>query len=168
MDNNQFNWDGIDRRAEREDRRQQQIYPPQHNQDFMNMFQQMMMMQQQQLAMSQKQNSVKQEDAGITKSTLTLEQLGKSIPFIIGLAGVLISAWYNMTGEIDRQKTSFEQFKVQIQKDIETVQSNVKELKMSNEQLKLENKKTNDEISSRINELDTTVTQIYQKLSSPK
>lgn len=166
MENNQYTWDGIDRRGEGHDRRQQQIYPPPYNQDFMSMFQQMML--QQQMMMQQQKSHSKEEDSTITKSTLTLEQLGKSIPVIIGAVAVLVSAWYNMTGEIERQKNSFEQFKIQIQKDIESLQFSVKELKTANELLKVENKKATEDISTRINELDSTVTNIYQKLNSQK
>lgn len=150
-------WDGIDRRGTSEDRRQHQINP---NESAMNMMLQLLI-QQQMMQQPQKNN---RNDNEIIKSTLTVEQIFKSIPMIVGAAGVIIAGWYSLQTEVAKQKDNFSEFKVQIAKEISGLQESIKELKNYNDIVRIENKKISEDLNNKIQELDSTVMQMYQKV----
>lgn len=103
--------------------------------------------------------------ADITKTSLTLQQIG-TIAIVVG--SIIISgfsAWTALNKDLDAQKSSFVSFKESISKDVIGLEKTISEIKKANDDLKLENKKSFDVLESRIQDLDTTVTQIYQKVS---
>ena len=134
-------WDGIDRRND--DRRQFQ-YPPYG------------------LPYAYPNNQTGKND--IADTTLTLQQIGGIIVVLGSLVFSGFSAWNNLNKDIDSQKVSFEQFKTQVSKDITDIQASVIDIRRINEDIKLQNQKTYEALDRRIQDLDTSVTQMYQKV----
>lgn len=106
------------------------------------------------------------DSKNVAQTTLTLQQLS-AIVVVVGsvlLSG--FSAWSNLNKELDIQKNNLDQFKTQISKDVDDVQSNMKDLKRLNEDMRAQNQKTAEALEHRIQELDASLTQIYQKVSA--
>lgn len=148
-------WDGVDRRNQ--DRRYHQVppayyqYPPYTPPPPQQ---------------PQQSQSSQSDTKNVAQHTLTLQQLG-GILVVVGsviLSG--FSAWSNINKELDIQKNNFDQFKVQISRDVNDVQDNMKELKRITEDMRAQNQKTFDALAQRIQDLDTSLAQIYQKVSS--
>ncbi len=144
-------WDGIERRD----------YDRQYHQSQQQYYQQ-----QYSPVPQSAQQSVNVDTKNVAQTTLTLQQLGGIIVVVGSVLLSGFSAWSNLNRELDDQKITFDQFKVQISKDIDDVQQNVKELKKINEEMKVQTQKGNEALDHRIQDLDASVTQIYQKVSS--
>lgn len=143
-------WDGFERRDYDRQHYQPQYYQqPQYSPQY-----------------SPVQQSMPVDTKNVAQTTLTLQQLGGIIVVVGSVLLSGFSAWSNLNRELDDQKINFDQFKVQISKDVDDVQQTVKDLKKINEDMKLQNQKSNEALDHRIQDLDATVTQIYQKVSS--
>lgn len=156
-------WDGNDRRGS-QDRRDEfstgQTQP--------SYFEQIILQNLQQL--QQPQSTIFAPPApvvveNITQSTLTLQQIAG---IIIVLGSILVSGfsgWTALNKDLDNQKAAFSAFKDSIGKDVNGLEKNLIELRELNNEIKLDNKKTAESLEKRIQNLDQTVTQIYQKVS---
>lgn len=105
-------------------------------------------------------------EKNIAQTTLTLQQIGG---IIIVLGSVLVSgfsAWNNLNKEIDIQRNSLEQLKLQISKDISSIEKILIENKRDNTEIFARLQKNQESIDTRINEIDSTVMQIFQKINS--
>lgn len=142
-------WDGRERRRSDYDRRHFQELPPYYP-PYVHM-----------------QPPLQQPDQkNVAQNTLTLQQFGT---IVLVLGSVLFGGFNYVSGftrEIDTQKTNFEQFKSQIGKEIDDIQGSIKDLKRINDETKLQHQTAHDAIERRIQELDTSVTQLYQKISA--
>jgi len=106
-----------------------------------------------------------QEPKNVGSTTLTLQQFGG---IVIVLSSILLSGfstWNNLNRDLDLQKSTSEQFRAQITKDIDSISSDVKDLKNIQETIKNDNKLLADTLNKRIAELDASVTQLYQKVN---
>lgn len=132
-------WDGVDRRQAYDDRRDQnqgQFYQPQGT----------------------------PVDAKASTATLTLKEIGSIVVFVIGVAGTVFSAWNNLNRELDLQQNNFAQFKEHISKDVDGVVKTIDELKKNLEKINDVGIKNTTALDARIQELDASVAQLYQKL----
>jgi hypothetical protein len=102
----------------------------------------------------------------VTQTTLTLQQFGGIVVVLGSIALSGFSTWNNLNRELDIQKNGFEQFKVQITKDMDNAQESIKDLKRLQDTVKGENVVLTDNINKRIMELDATVSQLYQKVTA--
>ncbi len=140
-------WDGIDRRQM--ERRYHQVPPPMYY-------------------YPPQQPPPMQDSRNVAQATLTLQQIG-GIALVIG--SILFSgfsAWSNLNSALDIQQNNFDQFKGQIGRDLNNMQDNIKELKRISDEVRTQNKQTADSLEHRIQELDASLAQIYQKISSSK
>lgn len=106
------------------------------------------------------------DQKNVAQNTLTLQQFGT---IVLVLGSVLFGGFNYVSGftrEIDTQKTNFEQFKSQIGKEIDDIQGSIKDLKRVNDETKIQHQTAHDAIERRIQELDTSVSQLYQKISA--
>lgn len=150
-------WDGLERRNL--DRRYHELPPPPHYNYYHKVPQYQHPPQPPTPASSN-------GDKNAASATLTLQQIGGIIIVSGSLFVSGFSAWSNLNKELDIQKNNFDQFKIQIGKDVDDVQSTIKELKVINENMRLQNQKTSEALDRRIQDLDTSLTQIYQKVSA--
>jgi hypothetical protein len=102
----------------------------------------------------------------VTQATLTLKELGGLLIVLGSVLFSAFSAWNNINNDIDSQKNDFAQFKIQITKQIEDITISLKQITKLQEDSRKENQLSNEAMNSRIQELDTTISQIYQKVSS--
>ena len=152
---NQSNWDGqerrgVDRRGALDDQ------PTYFEQMIINHLQHQ----------GQAQPAAPKPPENITQSTLTLSQIGSIVMAVAGLIFGGFSAWNNLNRDIELEKNNFASFKESIVKDMDGLEKTLDELKKANNELKLDNKKSLEVIDRRIQDLDNTVSQIYQKVSS--
>lgn len=105
------------------------------------------------------------ETKNVGSTTLTLQQFGGIVVVLGSIILSGFSTWNNLNRDLDQQKTSAEQFKIQINKDIDGISSDVKDLKNLQELIKNDNKQLADSLNKRITELDASVTQLYQKVN---
>jgi indole-3-glycerol phosphate synthase len=95
-----------------------------------------------------------QKNTDISKSTLTMRDV---IAIVGGLGSLLIGCfivWNNLNNTISENQREFELFKNDISKTVQLDNKNLDELKV-----KLNN------IENNIKELDSTITQMYNKLN---
>ena len=133
-------WDGVDRRQAYDDRRDQnqgQPYQP---------------------------PATSPADTKASTATLTLKEIGSIVVFVIGVAGTVFSAWNNLNRELDLQQNNFAQFKEHISKDVDGVVKTIDELKKNLEKINDVGIKNTTALDARIQELDASVAQLYQKL----
>lgn len=145
-------WDGYDRRGA--DRRYHQVPPPYYQYPPQYMPPQ-----------TPQAPSIAPKD-NVAQHTLTLQQLGG---IVVVLGSVLVSgfsAWSNLNKELDIQRNNFDQFKTIISRDVDEVQSSMKELRRLTDEVKLQDQKTKEMLERRIQDLDTSLSQIYQKVSA--
>jgi hypothetical protein len=158
-------WDGVDRRNGNieSDRRQNRHsadmpsapywqYPPQYPQ-----IQPMIPSAPAQISTEASKN--------IANSSLTLSQLGGIVIVLGSIAVSLFSAWSGLNKEIDTQKNLLEQFKQQIGRDVSILEKNIQELKSINSSMQIDNKTREETLEKRIQDLDSTISQIYQKVN---
>ena len=106
------------------------------------------------------------DSKNVAQSTLTLTQIA-SILVVIG--SVIISgfsAWSNLNRELDLQKNNLETFKAQSNKDVDNIETSIKDLKKTIEDAKNQTQKSNEMLEQRIQSLDASVSQIYQKVTT--
>jgi hypothetical protein len=102
------------------------------------------------------------------QSTLTVTQMAG---IIVVIGSVIVSGfgtWSNMNRDIDLQKNNLETFKNQNNKDLDTIESNIKDIKKSIEENKAQTQKYNEQLDQRITALDATISQLYQKVVNAK
>lgn len=159
-ESNNQGWDGIERRGMNNDRRQVQMPPPWYRQDYYPE------VPYDYYPPIPPRVSVKEstDNKNITQSTLTLSQIGGIAIVIVSIFGSGINIWASMNKQIDEQKNSLENFKQQITKDLNNMDNGLTELKKINQSMHVENKQTFEQLEKRIQELDATMTQIYQKM----
>ncbi|PPD52540.1 MAG: hypothetical protein CTY12_06255 [Methylotenera sp.] len=142
-------WDGRERRRSESDRRLYQELPPYYPQYY-----------------QAPPPPPATDQKNVALSTLTLQQFGT---IVLVLGSVLFGGFNyvsNLTREIDTQRTNFEQFKSQIGKEIDNIQGSVKDLKRITDETKIHQQTSQDAIERRIQDLDTSVNQLYQKVSA--
>lgn len=150
-------WDGHERRRSEYDRRHYPDYPPYFPPFYP------------QPAVSQPvvPPTVPPTDPkNVALNTMTLQQFG-TVALVLG--SVFFGGFNyisNVTREVDTQKTNFEQFKSQMSKEIDDIQGSIKELKRIHDETKIQHQTAHDAIERRIQDLDTSVTQLYQKVSA--
>lgn len=158
-------WDGNDRRTY-DDRRNPNAQPPQPS-----YFEQMILQHLEEQAMNNQVSSQQIQQStpkffdNIAQGSLTLTQIGG---ILIVLGSLLFSGfgvWSSLNKEIDTQKSTFVIFKDSISKDIDSLNRSVADLKHFNEDLKSQNQKSFDGLDRRIQDLDASISQIYQKVS---
>lgn len=140
-------WDGVDRRGQ-DDRRNQQACPPYYQQYYTPPIQ-------------QPSNDVK----NVAQTTLTLQQIATIIVVLGSLLFSGFNIWTNLNRDIDLQRSTFSQFKEYTQKDMDTINANIKDLQNSIRSIKENDEKYNDAMNQRIQELDNSFTQLYSKVN---
>ena len=100
------------------------------------------------------------------QSTLTLQQIGSATLVIIAFVFSVASVWNSLSRDLDLQKNNFEQFKVQTLKDFSNIDVAIKELKKINEDTKAQTLHATETLDRRLQDLDSTVAQIYQRVST--
>lgn len=159
-------WDGIDRRSgggegDRRQNRHSMDMPPPYWQ-YPPQYHQMQPMIQPTPPITNNAEASK----NIANSSLTLSQLGGIVIVLGSISVSLFSAWAGLNKEIDTQKNLLEQFKQQIAKDVSILEKSINELKTINSTMHNDDKNRIENLDKRIQELDSTVSQIYQKVSS--
>lgn len=102
----------------------------------------------------------------MAQTTLTLTQIA-SILVVVGSVIVSgFSAWSNINRELDLQKNNLETFKTQNTKDVDNIESSIRDLKKTIEESKIQTQKSNEQLDQRIQNLDTTVSQLYQSIKT--
>lgn len=142
-------WDGRDRRRSESDRRSYQELPPYYPPYY-----------------PAPPIPPTPDQKNVAQNTLTLQQFGT---IVLVLGSVLFGGFNyisNFTREIDTQKTNFDQFKSQIGKEVDDIQGSIKDLKRITDETKILHQTAHDTLERRIQDLDTSVTQLYQKVSA--
>lgn len=148
-------WDGNDRRNMDNDRRHELSQPTYFEQAILQHLQ----------AQQTPVQPVVPQVENIAQTQLTVQQM---VGIVIVLGSVAISgfsAWSALNRDLDSQKSTFVAFKDSISKDVDGLGKDIIEIKHLTSELKTDNQKTVDTLDKRIQDLDTTVTQIYQKVS---
>ncbi len=158
---NEAYWDGIDRRNDnmendRRHTRYSEDIPPGYWQ-YPHQIQPMVHPNSMQVSNEASKN--------IANSSLTLSQIGGIIIVLGSIAISLFSAWSGLNKEIDSQKNLLEQFKQQIARDVMLLEKNIQELKSVNLSIQTEDKVFEETMEKRLQDLDSTVSQIYQKVN---
>jgi tetrahydromethanopterin S-methyltransferase subunit B len=138
-------WDGVDRRSDDNDRRYEQRFYP---------------------APVPPVTPVDNHNA--SSLHMTLKEYGGITTMLIGVIFAGSSLWNNLTRDIETQKMVFSQFKEQVLEQVNDINTHINELKQVNDKLQDIDKKDMAEIVARIQELDTSVNQLYQKLREKK
>ena len=155
-------WNGNDRRNYH-DRRDETNQPPQPS-----YFEQMILEYLQDNQPASNNSKYPKLIDNLGQGTLTLTQIGGIIVVLGSLTFSGFSVWGNLNKELDIQKNNLTLFKESINKDVDLLQKNVIELKRLSEDMKVQQQKSSDSLERRISDLDSTVAQIYQKVSSKK
>lgn len=102
------------------------------------------------------------------KSTLTLQQV---TTMIVALGSILIGGFsiYNaLSREQDAQKYNIEQIRATSVKDNLALFESMKEFKSLNNQQQVSLQKSIEALDRRVGDLDSTVSQLYQQMSTTK
>lgn len=102
------------------------------------------------------------------KLTFTLPQILGTILIIITVFISVATAWVNLNNQMTSQKVSTDLTIAQLQKDV-TAQAGVnKELQAKMDNIVLQIQGSIDKLSSRVEELDNTVSQLYNRILPQK
>lgn len=158
-------WNGVDRRHPGDDRRQCQIPFYCYNQLYGQPYVPQPIPQPIQ-SLPPTAVATTPDSKNVANTTLTLQQIGGIVVVVGSILISGFSAWSNLNRELDLQKNNLVQFKTSIEKTIEGVDNSTKELKKLTETMQAQNQKANEELNRQIQSLDSSVTQLYQKVSA--
>lgn len=99
-------------------------------------------------------------------TTFTITQIGSFLFASITIGGTLFAAWNGITTKIDTQKVSSDIIIEQIKKDIDQNATDIKEIRVKIDTQLQQTQATIKELSNRVDELDSTVNQLYNRAST--
>lgn len=97
------------------------------------------------------------------KLTFTITQILTALVALITVGGSLLAAWVNINNQITSQKVGTDITIAQIQKDIATQNNVNKELHTKMDNIVVTIQGSIDKLSNRVEELDNTVSQLYNR-----
>ena len=100
----------------------------------------------------------------VSQTTLTLKELGTLVVVILGIATTLFSGWNDLNRSIANQQNNLEQFKEQVSTNLQNLKITVEETKKLSDKSTETTSKAITSIDAHIQELDTSVQQLYQKV----
>jgi hypothetical protein len=101
-------------------------------------------------------------------ANLTIAQIGGSIVVVGSIVMSAFSAWSNLNKELDAQKATFAQHVELSKRDNDDLNEKIHELKASTAESKLQTQKQFELLDKHIQDLDSTVTNMYQKMMTSK
>lgn len=100
----------------------------------------------------------------VTKSTVAVKDVIVAFIFIVTTLGTGVGIWTNLNNDLITQKMITSQLKEDLTKEIAALKTDMKELKVSEVSSTATQTKDLSDLEKRIQDLDATVTQIYQTL----
>lgn len=95
--------------------------------------------------------------------TFTIPQILTGLIGLITVGGTMLAAWINLTNQIATQKVSTELTITQVQKELTTQQTFNKEVNTKIENIVIQIQGSIDKLSNRVEDLDSTVGQLYNR-----
>jgi hypothetical protein len=100
--------------------------------------------------------------------TFTIPQILTGLIAFVTIGGSLLAAWINLTNQITTQKVSTELTITQVQKELTSQQTINKEVNTKIENIVVQIQGSIDKLSNRVEDLDNTVGQLYNRTIIPK
>jgi uncharacterized protein HemX len=100
-----------------------------------------------------------------TTNTYTISQILAGFAIVMTLGGSLVATWVGLNNQITAQKVSTELIFTQIHKDMDQMIVDNKELRTKQDQQLTQVQTMIKEISNRVDELDSTINQLYNKIN---
>jgi len=105
------------------------------------------------------------QDDGLSPSKI--KDVIQSLVTLVGFLAAGFFAWSNLTQAVAEQKLRLDNLKEQIIKDIELIKTDIKEIKQQALAESVERNKDLESLEKQIQELDSTMTQLFQRITRP-
>lgn len=107
-----------------------------------------------------------QVDHNVSSATITIKDLLQAGAVIATVIFGGFGIWNNLSQELITQKLESKAYREQNTKEVESISATLKDLKLQLEQMKNSHDKDTSEIERHVQELDSTLTQLYQQVNS--
>lgn len=103
-----------------------------------------------------------------SEATLKVKSVVTAGVFLVGAAVSIFGVWMKMNQDMQADRLAFLAFKETMVAEVANLKSDIKEIKSSITQTQAADAKSIVDMERRVQDLDSSVTQIYQKMVSEK